>query len=425
MILQFWLGALLLLIFASLAFIATFLGGKKSTQRKNARNQLNKNLYEIRLAEVEADEAQGKITDKHKIIAELQHNLLDDISDQESKTKAVTSALIWLPGLLILVLGSATLYWSVGGYSQLENWQAALQRYPSLKNELLYDKKSRPTEQELRDIMLGLRSDLMRNSNNADGWLLYSRLGLVFKDSGLALDAIKKAYALAPDSIEIRLVYIQLKMQQGDEYSQSVAENMVVALLKDHPQEADAWSIYAFMALEKQDFSGAITRWQQMLTFVDSDSEQAAIIRNSIVYAQKQMKNNNVVASSEAVEPIETIEKETIENGHYRVQVSVATTVDIPEDGFLFLFAQPVSGPDMPIATVRLPILDFPINVDLSDDDSMMEGIKLSDYPAFIIKARLSPDANVDKAEGQWQGQSEVISSGFENKITILISKAL
>lgn len=426
MILQFWLGALLLLVFAVLVFITPFINTKKlaqsSIQNNEMRNQLNKSLYDIRLAEVEADEAQGTITDKNKMIAELQYNLLDDISDFENKKQVNNSKLIWLPGLLILVLGSAVLYWSVGSYQQLENWQATLQRYPALKNKLLYDQNSRPTEQELRDIMLGLRTDLKLNPNNADGWLLYSRLGMVFKDSGMALDAIKKAYLLTPDSVDIRLVYIQLKMQQGDKYSQNRAESMVINLLKDYPQELDAWSIFAFMALEKQDFLGAIARWQQMLSLVDNNSEQAGIIRDSIAYAQSQMGRNEVVDS---IKPVEQVKEKAGISDIYQVQISLSKEVVVPENGFLFVFAQPVTGPTMPIAAVRLAISSFPVSVQLSDANSMMQGMKLSDYPEFIIKARISPDANISKSEGQWQGKSEIIQSGFDNKITILISEPL
>jgi len=422
MILQFWLGALLLIIFAVIVFITPFISAKKTIEDNETRNQLNKNLYDIRLAEVEADEAQGTITDKNKMVAELQHNLLDDISDESDKKQTNKRKFIWLPGLLILVFGSAGLYWSVGSYQQLENWQSALQRYPALKNKLLYDQSSRPTEQELRDIMLGLRSDLKLNPNNADGWLLYSRLGMVFKDPGLALDAIKKAYLLAPDSVDIRLVYIQLKMQQGDEHSQNMAETMVVNLLKDQPQELDAWSIYAFMALEKQDFLGAIARWQQMLTFIDSDSEQAGIIRDSIAYAQSQIAENEVAESAETVAKVD---KKVPLSDIYKIQISLSKEIAVPKEGFLFVFAQPVTGPAMPIATVRLPISNFPISVELSDANSMVQGMKLSHYPEFIIKARISPDADIGKRAGQWQGKSEIIQSGADNQITILISEPL
>lgn len=434
MILQFWLGAILLLIIASAIFLIPFLGAKKSTNSSSndKRNQLNRALYDVRIEEIEKDDEQGLLIDKDKIINELQHNLLDDINDKKAASTSNKSKLIWLPGLLVLIFGSIAMYWSVGAYQEVNNWQNTLQRYPALQDSLFNDPDARPTEQDLRDIMLGLRTQLAIDSTDADGWLLYSRLGMVFKDTELALDAIKKAYALTPKSVDVVLVYAQLKMQKGDEYSQQQAEIMLQQLLIDHPTEIQAWSMYAFMALEQQNYSEAIKRWQVMLPLVDANSKQAGMLQDSIEYAKKQIqleatepvKKDNVVQKTIEEKPLEAMFDEA-GAPIYTINISVSEGVIVPQSGFIIVYAQAVSGPKMPIAAVKLVLTELPISTQIADANAMMQGMKLSDQSEFVIKARLSKSGDVMNKEGDWQGTSAVIKAGQIKPVAIIINEQL
>jgi cytochrome c-type biogenesis protein CcmI len=438
MIIQFWLGAILLLIIASAVFVIPFLSTKKRHQNSdNNRNQLNRALYDVRINELEQDDNQGLLIDKDKIVSELQHNLLDDINDETVVATNNKNKLLWLPGLLLLTFGSVAMYWSVGAYQEVNDWENSLQRYPALQEKLFNNSESPPTDEDLRDFMLGLRTQLANDPSDADGWLLYSRLGLVFKDSELALDAIKKAYQLNPSSVDIRLVFAQLKMQKGDEYSQQQAELMLEQLLIDAPTELQAWSMYAFMALERQDFAAAITRWQQMLTLVDANTEQAGMLRDSIRYAEKQIQGQQVTApiveQQSATKAVPDVEKETLAVDAvdavgapiYNVNISVADHVVVPESGFIIVYAQAVSGPTMPIAAIKLALTALPISTQISDANAMMQGMKLSDHSEFVIKARLSKSGDVMNKEGDWQGVSKLIKAGQKLPVNIMITEQL
>ncbi|HEY7866101.1 MAG TPA: c-type cytochrome biogenesis protein CcmI [Psychromonas sp.] len=435
MILQFWLASILLVIIASALLTLPFIRSYKNRQQGDRRNQLNRALYEIRLTELESDEAQDLIVDKEILRTELQHNLLDDVIDKETPENYKKSKMLWLPAVLILVLGSYGLYSSVGAYQQVDQWQSVMERYPDLQNKLFNDQDNRPSEQDLRDLMLGLRTQLSKNGNDPDGWLLYSRLAMVFKETDVALDAIKKASFLAPESLNIRLVDIQLKMQTGDPDLQNQAEYLLTQLLKEYPSELEAWSMYAFIALEKQDYTAAIQRWKKMQTLVEDNSPQADTLRDSIAYAQQQMKGaqtpNNVDnvmgnATGSVTDPDSSIENLPAAIGAtYRIEISVDDKVKVPKNGFLFVYAQAVGGPPMPIAALKIKLPAFPAIIELSDANSMVKGVKLSDYPHFIIKARISVDGNASNSAGQWQGQSESIAAGEKENIKVNVNKVL
>ena len=48
-------------------------------------------------------------------------------------------------------------------------------------------------------------------------------------------------------------------------------------------------SMFGFMALQQQDFTGAIERWQKMLILVTPNSDKAKTLNNSIAYAKQQL----------------------------------------------------------------------------------------------------------------------------------------
>ena len=437
MILQFWLGAILLLIIASAIFLIPFLGRKKSVKNSSNdnRNKLNRALYDVRMAEIERDDEQGLLIDKDKIVSELQHNLLDDINDQQLASVTNKGKLIWLPGLFLLVFGSIAMYWSVGAYQDVDKWENTLQRYPILQDQLFNDPDARPSEQDLRDIMLGLRTHLAKETEDADGWLLYSRLAMVFKDADSALDAIKKAAAIKPKSVDIVMVYAQLKMQKGDEYSQQQAELMLKNLLIDNPNELQAWSMYAFMALEAQNYTAAIERWQQMLRLVDANSEQASMLKDSIAYANEQIQATQVKAAgnkdalTESAIAVQAESKEPMfdEEGApiYTVNITVADNVTVPDSGFVIVYAQAVTGPKMPIAAIKLALNQLPFSTQISDANAMMQGMKLSDQSEFVMKARISKSGDVMKKSGDWEGTSDVIKAGQTSPVNIMINEQL
>ena len=393
---------------------------KKLTEdgsNKDRRNELNHELYDIRLKEVSDDVEQGVVVDQDGMIAELQHNLLDDI-DENTQRKQNTTQKIWLPGVIFLILTSLALYWSVGSYKAVNDWQSSVQRYPDIHKKLFEQPDVQPNEQELKDLMLGLRSHLAEQPNDAQGWVLYSRLGRVFKDKELALGAIEKAIKAAPQNIEIELEYIELKMKVGDEYSQATAQSMLVNFLQRHPENYDAWSMYGFIALQQENFSAAIERWKKMLTLVKSNSEKAKMLKSSIEYAQKQL----ALKSSPKIDVQETNSLNT-EKGSYEVIVNINDKVIYSENSTLFIYAQSTTGSAMPIAAIKLQIKNFPVKVSLSDANAMMQGVKLSDHEEFVVKARISVDGTVNKVSGQWAGKSTIIKAGTKDVIYIEINE--
>jgi cytochrome c-type biogenesis protein CcmH len=93
-----------------------------------------------------------------------------------------------------------------------------------------------------------------------------------------------------------------------------------------------------------------------------------------------------------------------------------------PEDT-LFIFAKAAGGPPMPLAAVRQPARDFPVQVVLDDSQAMMPALKLSNFHQIIVSARISKAGEVTAQAGDLQGASEplTLDGGSQTQAVALV----
>jgi hypothetical protein len=100
---------------------------------------------------------------------------------------------------------------------------------------------------------------------------------------------------------------------------------------------------------------------------------------------------------------------------------------DLPENGFLIVFAQSKTTENrMPAAVVKLPLPEFPVTVILSDENAMVAGYTLSTLKEAQLVARISADEDVSAAAGDLEGRLNVsLNPGNSAQYTITIDKEL
>ena len=88
--------------------------------------------------------------------------------------------------------------------------------------------------------------------------------------------------------------------------------------------------------------------------------------------------------------------------GLLRVTVDVAPELKstLKPGDVLFVIARQPNGPPMPVAAKRLPVAAFPVTVELSDNDSPMPTMKLSQAGAVEVVARVSRTGGANRAAG-------------------------
>ncbi|TMX13531.1 c-type cytochrome biogenesis protein CcmI, partial [Aeromonas salmonicida subsp. achromogenes] len=372
-----------------------------------SRSALNKQLYRQRLLEIGEEREQGILAEEPESLVELQRSLLDDIPDVEQSARGGKS-LIWIPGVLVLVGVSLGLYYKLGAWQEVQRWQDASSRLGELSNRILVERDAQVTEQDLLDFMLALRTRLKDEPNDYRGWLLLGRLSLDGNDPDMAREALERAYDLAPQKTMVAVPYAQALMMTGDD---AQADELLRSAIALDPANIEARSVYAFMALQKEDFKTALMRWREMLPLMEKGSTRYAMVERSIDYAEQQLKQRGIAvtipgAANKSDEQGQQLE---VKKGEFPIHVTLAAGIQMPEDAHLFVFAVVPNGPPMPIAVKRIAGPTLPVTLSLGDGDAMMEGSKLSAYPQLQFKARLSRGGNVMNKEGAFEGVSTSI----------------
>ncbi|WDA23161.1 c-type cytochrome biogenesis protein CcmI [Aeromonas hydrophila] len=406
----FWIVIAALLALVSLALVLPLWRGEG--KQSISRSALNKQLYRQRLLEIGEEREQGVLAEEQDTLIELQRSLLDDIPDVEQTARGGKS-MIWIPGVLVLVVVSLGLYYKLGSWQEVSRWQDANSRLGELSNRILVERDAEVTEQDLLDFTLALRTRLKDEPNDYRGWLLLGRLSLDGNDPEMAREALERAYGLAPQKAMVAVPYAQALMMTGDD---AQADQLLRVAIAQDPANIEARSVYAFMALQKEDFKTALQRWREMLPLMEKGSTRYTMVERSIDYAEQQLKKRGMASATVPAEAggqnAASDQVLEVKAGEFPLKVTLADGIALPEDAHLFVFAVIPNGPPMPIAVKRIPGPHFPLTLSLGDGDAMMEGNKLAAYPELQFKARLSRGGNVMNKEGAFEGVSVPVATG-------------
>ena len=429
----FWItGIVLLLVAAGFVVFPWLVEG-----RKRQDTLTNTRLIRQRLLELEREEYEGLLSHQDRLETEkdLKIALLDE---QDSQTQKVTSARgVLLIGGLLSVVGVAVLYFQVNNVSALNNWQDAKTQLPELAERIVTQGDASVTEEDLQQFALGLRTKLTSSEDDAIGWTLLGRVYVATNRVESAMDAFERALEFEPDNLETLASYSQVLLMVNQESYLAQAKVYLNRILELDPQNTGALGMLAMAATQQGDTELAIETWQRLKTFVPKE----APIYQSIEAQIAQLEENASITTDSLaeqgplrdVEPSADLKPSAAESDDAPVLVSVTVTLDnslagkIPQNGFLFVYAQDASGASrMPAAVVKMPMGELPITVELSDANSVMPTLTLSQLSNVRLVAKISESGNVMKTSGDLQGTLEITLNKSKNEqYTILINEEL
>ena len=390
----FWISTLAL-IFVGVVFIILSLWKAKEQDDEAPRDELNKAFYKDRLAELKEEDAEGLVNNQDELITELKQSLLDDIPAKEkTEQDNLNARLFILPSIIIFIVITYGLYFKFGNIDKIEKWQEVSARLPELSKQLMNPEGVSLSDSEMTNLTLALRTKLHNEPKDAMGWFLLGRIGMSNRDIDTSVGAMKKAYALEPTNVEIKLGYAQALMLSGDDAKADQAKKMLKQVLRSDSTNLRALSLLAFSSFERQDYKGAVSAWKAMQMLIGPDDSRYEMLTRSIERAQSKMN------------PEANLDKQV------PITVNLGSNVTLPSQGVVIVSIHPADGSAMPVAAARIPLSRFPLKIMMSDDNNMIEQRKLSDMPNFIVRARIDQDGNVSTKEGDWYGESTVSTLG-------------
>jgi len=415
--LLFWIVSALMLVVAALAFIVPLL--KKTSVTGATRDQLNKDLYQNRITELAEDEDQGLLNKSDDFIDEMQLGLLDDVvEDEKVELNKANSPLIWVAGLAFLIVFSVVMYATFGAKQKVTDWQAVYARLPALTERVMNDGQN-ITNQEVSDFRLALTTKMREEPTNEFGWLLLGRLNVALGDSNAAFTAMDKAYKLAPENTTIVTGYAQALLLSDDPEKVNLSKRILATLIEEKPNDIEVISTAAFMALEKQDYLGAIAQWQRMLPLLADQPERLAMIEGSIAYAQKQIEAQ--IGKPALPVPAEQV-KQSLQAAKEQITVTISGAQAGKLKGYLYVYVRAAQGPKAPLAVKRILDPVLPLTISLSDADAMMPQMKMSQFPSVKVNAKLSADAVVTTPEDDINSSEVILNEGDERNVSLVLA---
>ncbi|MFG0380717.1 c-type cytochrome biogenesis protein CcmI [Pseudomonas sp. zbq_18] len=395
---EFWLAVGLLLLVGTAFLLIPVLRGRRA-QAEEDRTALNVALYQERLAELTAQRDAGTLTAEQFEAgqAEAGRELLADTEGSgPSRSRRLGKALPLLVALAVPGLAFG-LYWHWGASQQI----ASLGQQPSMEQ-----------------MTVRLQQAVAQNPDSAEAWYFLGRMQMGNGRPAEASKAYEQAARLADRAPELLGQWAQaLYFANGKQWNAQM-QALTDEALKADPAETTSLGLLGIAAFEDERFSDAVDYWQRLLAQMPADDPARESIQVGIDRAREQAGQPAQAAMPEPATQPEVVNKSM---AAIKVTVDLAPEVKAkvePGDS-VFVFARAASGPPMPLAVKRLTVADLPATVELSDQDAMMEQMKLSSFPQVQLAARISRSGVA--TEGEWIGRGQAISSSTKEAQQLLI----
>ena len=383
----FWLIVIILLAVAGALLVIPALRQETNSQ-VTTRDDLNKAIYQDRLSELAADEAQGVVEQRPELIQELQHNLLTDIPQEPTEEASPINRWFLLPGVVILVVVSVGLYVKTGGLAQVQAWHQVEAQMPELRTRVANERAEPLTMEEVARLGLGLRTALQQDTRNVNDWMMLGRVGMALNNATTATQAFAKAYQLAPDNDDVRFGYAEVLTRSNDPQDNQLATKMLRTMVGQDHTNLRAMSLLAFNAFEQGDFKQAIGAWEVMLKLLPAGDSRIEVIKRSIAQAKSQAGQETTTLGIE-------------------VSLSPEAAQKLPQQGALIISVTDGKNP-IPVAVKQLSLSRFPLSMTLDDSNAMMPERLLSSLQQVNVRARISLDGTANSQPGDWFGESGV-----------------
>ncbi len=377
---------------------------------------LSQALYEEQLAELEQ-----ALSDDLDIgrVSSVPISILPSSMAVESQVPALRGQGRWMAWVLVLAIPfvAGSLYWALGNYQSLT-------RVP----QTAAANQATPEREKMISMVAGLAERLEKQPDDAQGWLMLGRSYKYLEESPKAVAAFEHAYKLMGDQPEIMLLYADALAYVNNEELAGKPAELVFKALAIEPDNVTGLWLGGMAKAQTGEFVAAMALWKKLETLLPPGSDAQHEIQGLMAKLATQIPEGTAQAESKAAQPA-AIPTPSPAAASIAVQVSLAPELQksaSPTDT-VFIYAQALSGPQMPLAIVRKQVSELPLTVNLTDAMAMipttardggsaaigrepMRPMKLSNFEQVRLLARISKSGNAMKQPGDLIGVIEQVA---------------
>lgn len=251
---------------------------------------------------------------------------------------------------------------------------------------------------------------MAENPDNLDGWLQLGRSYQVLEQWPLAVRAYQRADRLANgQNVEAVIGLAESLFAQDQEALRGAAGHLFERALQLDPTSQKALFYSAFAALGRGELPVARERLSRMLA-QNPPPEIREILEKSIANIDGREAQEKATAAGD------TGAKVTV-----HVSLAPALADKIKGDDLLFVAARDPQSPGPPFAVKRLPAR-FPVDVELTAADAMLESRRIASGQKLEIVARIALGGTPTASSGDPFGQVSY-HVGKDGRLNIVIDR--
>jgi cytochrome c-type biogenesis protein CcmH len=394
---DFWLAAGLLLLVALSFLLIPVVRGRRA-QSEEDRTALNVALYQERLAELQAQQAEGVLSAEQMDSgrAEAVRELLADTEGVSAdRVGRLGKPLPLLAAVLVPVLGLG-LYLHYGASDKVELTREFAKPPASLAQMTDRLERAVKAQPDSAESIYFLARTYMAQDRPAD-----------------AAKMFEAAVALAGRQPELLGQWAQSLYFAGNKAWTPQIQGLADEALKADPKEPTSLGLKGINAFESQHFQEAVDYWRRLLAVLPPNDPSRSALEGGIAKASDRLVQSGATLNDAPLV--------AAAGAHLKVRVTLsdALRAQVQPGDTVFVFARAVSGPPAPLAVKRFTVADLPVEVELTDADAMMPQLKLSNFPEVQLVARVSRAGQ--PTSGEWIGRSQPLPSNVTARQALTI----
>lgn len=384
---SFLIPAVLLLILVLVLLLRPYIFPAKSSAI--SRRQMNATIYREELDKLEAEHAAGVITatDYEISHAEMRQRLFQDTIVEDDREVAGSAKKTAIGICIFIVLLSSVMYFYLGDVVRI------VQR----------GSEQQVSQEGVEKMVAEFAAKMEQDPSNLQGWVMLARS---YRMMGRNEDAAK-AYARAGN-------FIDADPQLLADYADTLAANangsfagkplqLINQALKLDPNNLLALWLSGTASFNSGNYKAAVQTWEKLAQQLPPDTDEARAIKGSIAEARSK---GGLLNPAPAVSSGKEI------SGKIELSAELKSKVK-PGDIVMVIARKP--GERMPVAVLRAPATDFPMNFALNDALAMNPAAPLSQLSEASIEVRISKTGMAKPEAGDLISNAQTIKVGAKD----------
>ena len=258
-----------------------------------------------------------------------------------------------------------------------------------------------------------LERKLADSPEDAEGWRLLGRAYTAEEKPADAARAYAEAAKRAPRDADILTEAAEARAlaNAGHRFDEAAVAQLKQALAVDPKHQRARWFLGISQRQAGQPAQAAET-WAPLLATVDPKTVEVLLTQV------------NEARAEAGLAPI-TAPKHEAAAGALPVRVSLSPVLlerlEASPQARVFVIARAAGGPPVPVAVQKHPVDALPLDITLSDADSLMPTAKLSALKEAEISARLSLAGSADRQPGDLESATVKVSLPAKGPVTLVI----